>query len=72
MKNGKGIHRLYAADPVKADEIPWGRQTSRVSHRVSSKAAGSQQWRQSNSLFANGDCDEVRANRPIEPIAIHP
>jgi len=40
MKKEKGIHSLYAADPVRADELLWRRQTSGVSRRGFIKGSG--------------------------------
>jgi len=40
MKKEQGIHSLYTTDPVEADEILWGRRTSRVSRRGFIKGSG--------------------------------
>ncbi len=40
MKKEKGIHSLYAADPVRAGKLLWGRQTSGVSRRGFIKGSG--------------------------------
>ena len=36
----KGLHQLYAEDPIKADELVWDRQTDPASRRGFLKRSG--------------------------------
>ena len=38
--NGKGLHQLYAEDPIKADELVWDRETDAASRRGFLKRSG--------------------------------